>query len=239
MVYKLLKQRVLIVVMGIVLLVPVSSYALSGSYTGEVDIATPIALGTVDLALNLVDSNGSLSGNINADHTIIFPKGGNQLGPSLTTGTVNTSTPTNPAVNITINFSHDVSGRTVTRQITLTGTAGQPTDTQGDPVGDQGDLISGTYQEVITGFIPETITVQGTFELLRPSALNPCSDRNGDGSISIDEAADGGVNMYKIELNEMLAALRIYFNSIGAPSPPITLTNILAILGKFYQQLGQ
>lgn len=206
-----------------------NSYALIGEYKGIVTVSSPLAIGDIDFVMEIKDINGNLSGHINTE-TIIVPEYQNTgqdgeiiyRGPTLN-GTVNKDNRT--FVLTSEEFSQEISGLNVIRRIILTG----------DRIIRGGDEISGTYRETIKGLIPEDILVDGTFLLSRATPQSSCTDRDGDGKVGLEEIADGGGDdMYKVELDEILSALRLFFSCAGQGNPPIDLDTILNALNSFF-----
>jgi hypothetical protein len=184
-------------------------YAAESDYYGSVAVNSPDGLGNIDLAfhLDVDDYTGAINpaeSYIILEKTILFPKNpahvsGKDVGPMVSGGQL---TPSSFQVE-TVNFTGMVSGREVIRKITLTGAA------------DEGqNMLSGTYTEVISGYLPNPIVVSGVFALARPVAILPAEitsnlagvlkilqvcagvsvsidaafDKNGDGKIGIADA---------------------------------------------------
>jgi hypothetical protein len=127
--------------------------AVSGRYAGTVVVSTPVSLGVLDLAFEVGDVNGVLSGTVDATHTQVF------LAEPMLQGSI-TSSP--GAITPTFRLASEafdvvISGRTVSRHFSLAG-----------EVLKNGDVLQGQYEEVIEGFTPEPVMVTGTFLLVRP-----------------------------------------------------------------------
>lgn len=88
---------------------------LSGTYEGTVAITVPIQLGLLDLAFDLTDDGGTLTGHVNRSHTLVYDD-----EPALS-GLVDTSVTTPTFTLESALFDDVVSGRHVERQITLVG----------------------------------------------------------------------------------------------------------------------
>jgi hypothetical protein len=203
---------------------------LTGTYYGtanativydNTDPANPKfnSLGTIDLAVYL-DVIGSdiqpATSYIVLDKTLLFPAvppqiGGKDVGPRVNGSlspsgfkltTVNLSLPPAPD-----GFTSVVSGVTVTRKVTLTGTA----------ITNDGNSITGTYTETINGLTPETITVTGFFLLVKPTVPTvtvTVKDQDGDGWLSLAEIRAGGKDPNVIEFSDLSYALHLYNNPL-------------------------
>ncbi len=125
---------------------------LSGTYQGTVAITVPVQLGVLDLALELEDNGGTLSGHVNDQWTLVY---GNGEMPTLH-GSVDTSAITPTFTIVSDPFNGQVSGRQVQRSFTLVGEALEG-----------GEVLQGHYTEVITGFIPHPMTMEGLFMVTR------------------------------------------------------------------------
>jgi hypothetical protein len=140
---------------------------LTGDYFGSVAVSSPSGLGNIDLAFHLDVGTGGVinaaSSYIILDKTILFPKSSTQIngkdvGPNVLSGTF-----TSLAFNLTTQpFTSTANGRTVNRQIVLNNAT----------VKEQGNSITGTYTETLTGYLPQPMTTIGSFVLVRPGALN-------------------------------------------------------------------
>jgi hypothetical protein len=131
---------------------PPGTSIISGTYAGAASITEPVKLGVLDLAFDLTDHNGTLTGAIVPSRTLVF-SGTPALSGGIT-GSVNGITPTftlNSAV-----FTGTVAGRAVQRQVTLAGEVWQ-----------DGDVLTGIYTEVVGGLIPEPLTTRGIFLVTR------------------------------------------------------------------------
>ena len=126
---------------------------VTGSYAGSVTISEPAPLGALDLALNVTDAGGALSGLVNAAKTQVF------LGGPTFTGSVTVSQGVTPTFRIdSAVFAGVVSGRSVQRQFTLTG-----------EIVNEANTLRGQYIETITGFTPHPLLVTGKFLVVRPT----------------------------------------------------------------------
>ena len=125
---------------------------LDGVYAGTVSIAEPAPLGALHLVFAMTDDGGALSGQVDAAKTQVF------LGGPAFSGSVTAATGITPTIRIeSATFSGVISGRNVQRNFTLTG-----------EVRDGGNILVGTYVEMITGFTPKPLLVTGDFRVARP-----------------------------------------------------------------------
>jgi hypothetical protein len=126
---------------------------VSGTYAGAVTVVEPAALGSLNLALVMTDTNSALTGKVVAARTQIF------LGAPTFQGAVTAGNGITPTFRLDSQiFTGVVSGRQVQRQFTLLG-----------EIAGEGDILRGTYAETITGFTPQPLMVRGRFLLVRPS----------------------------------------------------------------------
>lgn len=193
---------------------PFALWADIGNYYGTATITTPANLGTIDLAFNL-DVNGSAiqhdTSYIMLDKTLLFPAvpekvGGKDVGPRVT----GTASPISFSLE-TDDFTSVVSGKSVTRKVTLTGTK----------VDNNGAAISGTYTETMTGLTQEVITVTGTFILVKPTVQTivvMLKDQTGDGCLNLNEIRSAGANSNAIEYSDISQALHLYYKPDQAPN---------------------
>ena len=178
---------------------------LTGSYYGSVNITTPAEMGTIDLAFYL-DVDGTAiqhdSSYIILDKTMVFPAvspqvDGKDVGPRVQ-GAMTPDT-----FNLTSDSFESTVGTTiVTRQITLN----QAT------VNNDGQSISGTYTETVTGMLyNEDVVISGEFLLLKPVPLSAAAleDTDGDGCLSLAEIRAGGNDPALMEFSDAGEALLI------------------------------
>lgn len=184
---------------------------LAGEYFGAATIESPAGLGSVDLAFHLeLDAAGNIIADsyIMLDKTLLFPKvapqvGGIDVGPrvsgklTLTSGLDLTSDDFTTKI-----FAGTASEKTVTRQITL----------DGSTVSEGGNSVSGAYTETMTGYLPETITVAGTFVLVRPVAITEgmavCQDTlEPFWELTLDEIKAGGKDPAVVEFEDLSCAM--------------------------------
>lgn len=127
------------------------SAVLSGTYQGTVAITVPIQLGVLDFAFELRDEGALLAGSVNRSQTLVYDD-----EPALS-GVVETSV-TTPTFQLTSEVFDDVvSGRHVERQFTLVG-----------ELLEGGEVLQGVYSEVMTGFTPQPLNMEGLFMVTRP-----------------------------------------------------------------------
>lgn len=190
---------------------------ISGTYVGTVAITEPVQLGVVDLAFDVIEHDGVLTGTVNATRTLVY-SGGLTLRGTIT-DSVGGITPTFSLASEI--FSGVVSGRQVQRRFALVGEA-----TEG------GEILQGLYTEVITGFTPQPLAIEGLFLVTRPPQppkpgepaavaleVNPESVWiNGSAAVSATVvSAYGGV---------LTETRRITFTAdLGTVSPPVVDTD--------------
>jgi hypothetical protein len=120
-------------------------------FVGTAAISEPIALGVMDLAIDLFESEGTLSATVDLDITQVFSGTPTLQGAITSSGDALT-----PTFRLESNrFSSVVSGREVIRSFALTG-----------EIAEKGGLLQGIYEETIEGFTPKPIRVRGTFLLV-------------------------------------------------------------------------
>jgi len=126
----------------------------SGVYSQTNILVSPVALGNVELGLNLSQSGTGVTGYVVVSDTLVFGQehtlpGGQASGPYVR-GTLTGSTLTLTSERVAVT----VAGRPVTRQFQLT-TA---------PIQNSA-IITGTYRETLWGYQPQPATVSGDFIL--------------------------------------------------------------------------
>ena len=130
-----------------------AALVVTGSYAGSVTVSEPAPLGALDLVLNIADTAGALSGQVDATKTQVF------LGGPSFTGVVTATQGLTPTFRIdSAAFTGLVSGRQVQRQFRLTG-----------EISNNADTLRGQYTETIIGFTPHPLLVKGKFLLVRPN----------------------------------------------------------------------
>jgi hypothetical protein len=193
---------------------------LSGAYAGTVAISEPVTLGVLDLAFNLTDSGGILTGAIDPSQTLVF-SGAPALSGNIT-GSIKGITPT-----FTINsavFTGTVSGREVRRRITLEG-----------EVWANGEALQGTYTEVTIGYTPESLTTRGIFIVTRaaqssevvaqPSLLLQVSPS----SLPPDSNASVSATLLDGSLQPIANAQVTFSSDKGSFSPATVTTNAAGV----------
>jgi hypothetical protein len=110
----------------------------------------------LDLVITLESSGASqLTGGVDGERTQIFRD--NPILSGVITGTA-TITPTFRIDAAP--FGRVIAGRQLERTFSLIGEVHQ-----------NGNVLAGQYEEIIRGFTPEPLIVQGDFLLVRPAAL--------------------------------------------------------------------
>jgi len=176
------------------------------TYYGTATITSPANLGVIDLAFTLDVSGTTIQHDtsyIMTDKTLLFPElWGKGIGPKVKSG----SSLSQSAFDLTTDdFTSTVSGRTVTRNVRLVGTA----------VSNGGATLTGNYTETITGLTPQPVTVTGTFILVKPTVQTivvDLKDQNSDGCIDLNEIRAAGANSENIEFSDMSQALHLWNN---------------------------
>jgi hypothetical protein len=126
---------------------------LAGTYSGNVVVREPVALGALTLVLGVTNNGGVLNGAVDPSQTLVF------LGGPSFTGNVIAGEGITPTFRIdSESFTREVSGRNTVRKFTLMG-----------EVLDNGNVLKGNYLETINGFTPQPMLVTGTFHLVRPA----------------------------------------------------------------------
>lgn len=185
----------------------------SNFYFGTVILNSPEGLGNIDLAFHLefdaVGNVNSTQSYILLDQTVLFPAvnqiDGEDVGPMIESGYLMI-----PDFHLeTEPFTATVTGKTVTRQITLDGQAETAA----------GESISGTYEEVMTGYLPEPITISGSFVLFRPVSMTQKSHGcqfldtlEPIGELTLDEIKAGGNEPGEVEFDELSCAMYYHHN---------------------------
>lgn len=210
---KLLFQK-LFLAATCLLLVPLAASAdPTGPYYGSVTISTPTDMGAIDLAFYL-DVDGTTiqhdTSYIILDKTMVFPAvepqiEGRDVGPrvqgTLTPDTFSLTSDT---------FESMVGNATVTRQTTLNQAI----------LNNDGQSISGTYTETVTGLLHnEDIIISGEFLLLKPVPLSstPFEDTNEDGCLDLAEIRAGGDDSARMEFSDAGEAMLIHNGSGSTP----------------------
>ena len=214
-----IKQLLTVIILsGCVLMVPLTAMAaadnpLTGMYYGTAYITSPAELGTLDLAFYL-DVTGAVftaaTSYVDLEKTLVFPKvapqiNGQDVGPRVS----GTLSPAAFALATDV-FTSRIGDKNVNRQITLTG----------DKIEDNGNSLSGTYTETITGMGPTPVVVSGTFLLAKPTvpvALE-ITDTNGDGCLDVDEIRAGGKDANVIEYSDVSYAMHLEENPSLTPN---------------------
>jgi PKD repeat protein len=139
--------------------------SLSGSYFGAVDATLPQYMPPFDLNLVLTDTEGSLTGYIDAAQGLHYP-------------VVDEATGRGPAVSgswsgETFGLQSEPfttaldPGPSVTRQVIL----------HSGVISDSGEVLTASYTETVAGLTPEPMVISGTVQLSRlPAAIAPAAD---------------------------------------------------------------
>jgi len=124
---------------------------LNGTYIGTIIINRPPYMPPLDLAVVLSDTNGSLSGYIDATHGLSYPNVDEERGPAVSGGWSGNSFYLQSDVFTTgIQIGHQV--------VLHTGV-----------ISDTGEILTGVYSDTLTGLTPAPIVTLGEFKLYRPS----------------------------------------------------------------------
>lgn len=205
----------------------------TGNYYGTATINSPASLGVIDLSFRLDVAGSSIQHDtsyIDLGKTLLFPAvlpqiGGKDVGPRVS----GSFTPASFSLT-TDSFPATVSGKVVTRQITL----GNAT------VSNNGATIKGIFTETITGLTKNTVTVTGDFILVRPvvMGLAAISDADGNQCLDLNEIKAGGADPNVLEFSDVSHALHLYNNpsiqpNICTPADAI----IQQILTDYYKTL--
>ena len=168
-----------------------------GDYAGNVNIASPAPLAIVDAGLTFTETGGTLTGNLCISCTLHYGSSASVTGVYTDSGT-----PVDSFIAQTAPFTQTVNEHVVTRTIHLDG-----------EVVNYGDVISGTYTELITGYPITDTLVTGHFIMIR-HPLGACTDgrpslvgyeidlSSGHASLSwADDSANvGGYEVYRSDV---------------------------------------
>jgi hypothetical protein len=165
-------------------------------------------MASVDLAFYLDVSGSAIQHDtsyIMLDKTMLFPTvapgiGGKSVGPRVS-GNIS---PTGFTLTSDI-FNGTVSDRAVQRQITLNQAA----------VTQDGQSITGTYTETVTGLLPQDLVISGQFVLVKPVSPEVASiqDSNKDGCLDLNEIRAGGNDPAVMEFRDAGSAMAIYLGT--------------------------
>jgi len=131
------------------------STVITGTYLGTVAITSPVTLGVLDLSIQLAAQGAAISGQVSAERTLIIA--GTPAVAGAITGSIDGITPTFRIESAP--FADMVSNQPISRTFTLEG-----------EVLDDGRTLQGVYTEHLTGYLPETLEIEGLFQLSRPGA---------------------------------------------------------------------
>lgn len=128
---------------------------LNGTYIGTVVISRPPYMPPLDLAVVLSDTNGSLSGYIDATHGLSYPIVDEDRGPAVSGWWSGNSFYLQSEVFTTVMTT----GIQISHQVVLhTGV-----------ISDTGEILTGVYSDTLTGLTPAPMVTLGEFKLYRPS----------------------------------------------------------------------
>ena len=177
----------------------------SGPYYGTATISTPTDITPVDLAFHLDVSGSAIqhdSSYILLEKTMLFPAvppeiGGKAVGPRVS----GNLSPTGFTLVSDI-FDSQAGDRAVKRQIRLDQAA----------VTEDGQSITGTYTETVTGLLPQDLIISGQFVLVKPVSpeVAAIADGNSDGCLDVAEIRAGGSDPVVMEFRDAGAAMAIY-----------------------------
>lgn len=214
---------------------------LTGDYFGSVAVTSPAGMGNIDIAFHLeVLTGGAIDytkSYIILNKTLLFPKpatqvNGMDVGPMVQSGSTFTGTVMNLRVSP---FTSTANGKTVTRTLTLTGTSPSVS----------GSMVTGTYTEVMTGYLPEPLRVTGDFTLVRPISIKPgayaCKALDLEpasvGVLTLNEIKAGGTTPDWVEFDDLSCAMYFYNNpGNGLTVTAATIESALANYKLFLQQ---
>jgi len=129
---------------------------LSGVYVGTIVISNPVGLSPLDLAIVLTDTDGSLSGYVNAERLLAYPIVSSDEGAAVS-GTWGG----NAFILYSAAFTDTATG--ARRRVFL----------HNGVISDDGETLTGDYSEILRDLTPEPLVMEGTFRLTRPSHLPP------------------------------------------------------------------
>jgi hypothetical protein len=129
---------------------------LTGTYIGTVTFTDPAGLTPLDLVVVLTDSDGALTGYVDADQVPGYPVVGDGKGPAVTGSWSGES-----FALLSVVFADPHTG--ASRQLALVdGT-----------IEGEGEILNGEYYETLWGLMPGPIVLSGEFQLSRPAHLPP------------------------------------------------------------------
>ncbi len=195
--------------------------ALSGDYFGSAAITAPADLGNVDLAFHLdINDGGGIApatSYVILNKTILFPQTGTlpdgiPIGPAVKTGSTFSGLNLHLALQP---FTTEVDGKTVSRSIVLDGTATDAT----------GKTVEGDYTETMTGYLSESVVVQGTFTLVRPVSITEgeyacklMDTLDPKGELTLPEIQAGGSDPTRVEFDDISCAVYLYHHPDSGPT---------------------
>jgi hypothetical protein len=129
----------------------VGSSLFGGAYDGKVNIDAPVPLAIVDAGIFLTETDGILTGNLCISCTMHYGAPAEINGIYTDSGTLTDTFSLQSAP-----FTQLVNGQLVTRTVSMSG-----------QVFTYGDIISGTYSELVTGYAITDTLVTGSFIMTR------------------------------------------------------------------------
>ena len=185
----------------------------------------PADVGKIDLSLFLSQTNGTVSGYINIDRTIVFSAEHTiQATPMFITPVPGQPAPAAVALAIgpyvqgtfdgsTLSLQSDVvsmivAGRTVQRQFRITGTL-KPNDA---------DSFTGEYRETVWGYTAQPITVLGVFTLSRSLGIQNASNTNNAAPQAVGDSAT--------TRQGVAVTLNVLANDSDANGDPLVITSV-------------
>jgi hypothetical protein len=230
----------LILILAVLPAHAISTNPLTGTYFGTAVISAPVKVETtIDLAFYL-DVTGTAiqkeTSYIVLDKTLIYPEQGKILtrngAPELNNGSTvactadassqvkctvigpqvsGTLSPTSFQLSTVAAFTSPFGDKTATRSIVLKNTT----------VANAGTLLTGDYEETVSGLGPNDITITGTFTIGKPSTVVSelaITDTNQNGCIDFADIKAGGSDPNVVEFSDISQALHLYTNSTLTPT---------------------
>jgi hypothetical protein len=178
---------------------------ISGTYAGTVAITSPVQLGVLDMAFDVGALGDTLTGTVDLARTLVYTSSsGTPVLHGVVTGT-DSLTPTFRLSSET--FDGFVSGRDVQRSFTLIGEAIE-----------SGEILQGTYTEIITGFTPDPMVMEGIFMVTRPPEPQDFS------ALTSVEVAIGADELWVSGSTVVTVTLLNGYRDLFTPTTPITLS---------------
>lgn len=129
---------------------PAASAVISGPYRGTI----AVTLGLLDMAFDITQAGSVITGAVDTARTLVFDT---TPAPALH-GVITHGNDITPTFYLASNvFDGIVSGRQVQRSFSLVGQSLE-----------DGEILQGLYTEIITGFTPRPLVMEGIFMVTRP-----------------------------------------------------------------------